>query len=151
LAAIAVFITLVYLARQVKQGNVLARYQARQAMMEQDLATLQLQIENVGIPLVFTNENASREDLMKLHLFLTRILRQREWEWFQYRDGIIDEGVYKTYHEVIAIFLATPVTQNWWNTIGRMGMNPGFVEDVDALLSDRGHTEYWERAREFHG
>ena len=29
---------------------------------------------------------------MKLHLFLTHIMRQREWEWFQFRDGIIDES-----------------------------------------------------------
>lgn len=150
-AAIAVFITLIYLSRQVKQGNLLARYQARQAMMEQDLTDLKIQIENPDIPLIFTNENPSREELMKVHLFLTHLMRQREWEWFQYKDGIIDENVYKTYHEVIAIFLATPITRAWWNGVGRMAMNPDFAKDVDTLLSDRGLTNYWEKAQEFHG
>jgi hypothetical protein len=35
LAAIGVLITLIYLSRQVRQGNVLAKYQARQRMIEQ--------------------------------------------------------------------------------------------------------------------
>jgi len=151
LAAIAVFITLVYLSRQVKQGNLLARYQARQAMMEQDLTDLRLQIENPDIPLIFTNENPTREELMKVHLFLTHLMRQREWEWNQFKDNIIDEDVYKTYHEVIIIFLATPITRKWWNVVGRMGMNPDFAKEVDTLLSNSELTNYWEKAREFHG
>jgi len=148
LAAIAVFITLIYLARQVKQGNVFARYQARQAMMEQDLITLQLQIANPDISLTFLSERPSEESVMKLHLFLTHIMRQREWEWFQYRDGIIDESVYQTYYEVIGIFLGTPRTLAWWKDVGRAGMNPDFVKDVDRLLEKRGQTEYWEKVGE---
>ena len=35
LAALGVLITLIYLSRQVRQGNMLARYQARQRMVEQ--------------------------------------------------------------------------------------------------------------------
>ena len=150
LAAIAVFVTLLYLARQVRQGNVFARYQVRQAMMEQDLSSLKLQIEHVDIPLNFTNENPGREELMRLHLFLTHIMRQREWEWFQFKDGLIDESVYKTYHEVIAIFLATPLTRDWWEAVGRSGMTEEFASDVDSLLSQRQSTDYWERARKFH-
>ena len=34
LAAIGVLITLIYLSRQVRQGNMLAKYQARQRMVE---------------------------------------------------------------------------------------------------------------------
>ena len=149
LAAIAVFITLIYLARQVRQGNVLARYQARQAMMEQDLTTLQLQISNPDIPLTYLSDSPSEEEVVKLHLFLTHIMRQREWEWFQYRDGIIDESVYQTYHEVIGIFLGTPRTLAWWKSVGRAGMNREFVSDVDMLLERRGQTVYWEQVGEF--
>jgi hypothetical protein len=35
LAAIGVLITLIYLSRQVRQGNLLTKYQARQRMVEQ--------------------------------------------------------------------------------------------------------------------
>ena len=32
-------------------------------------------------------------------------MRQREWEWFQFKDGVIDRAVYCAYHEVIALHL----------------------------------------------
>lgn len=117
--------------------------------MEQDLITLQLQIANPDIPLTFSDASPSAEDVMKLHLFLTHIMRQREWEWFQFRDGIIDEGVYQTYHEVIGIFLGTPRTLAWWKSVGRAGMNADFVSDVDMLLEKRGQTNYWDQVSEF--
>ena len=151
LAAIAVFITLIYLSRQVRQGNILARYQARQAMMEQDLTTLQLQMADLDIPSAFMSENPSREENLKMHLFLTHLMRQREWEWAQYKDGIIDHDVYQTYHEVIAIFLGTPRTREWWQGVGRSGMNPEFADEVDTLLADRGLSDYWKHTRAFTG
>jgi len=141
--------SLVYVARQVKLGNALAKYQVRQAMMEKDLTALQLEIANPDITFAFSNENPGRVEMMKMHLFLTHLMRQREWEWFQVRDGIINEDVYETYHELNAIVLGTPRTREWWKGVGRLGMNPDFVEDVDVLLSKRGLTTYWDEVRKF--
>lgn len=149
LAAIAVFITLIYLARQVKQGNILSRFQVRQNMLEQDLESLRTQISNLDISLAFMKENPSEKELLKLHLFLTIMMRQREWEWFQYKDGVIGEDVYRTYHELIAIMFGTPKTREWWNTVGRMGVDPEFVKTVDALLSTRELTGYWDGVKDF--
>ena len=149
IASVAVVISLIYLARQVRQGNILARYQARQSMMEQDLTSLRLQIENTELDSGFIKDNPTEDELVKLHLFLTHVMRQREWEWFQYHDGVIDEDVYKTYHEVIAIFLGTPKTRQWWDTVGRMGLNPEFVKEVDTLLANRELTGYWKEMKDF--
>lgn len=149
LAAIAVFITLIYLSRQVRQGNILARYQARQNMMEKDLETLNTQISNLDITRAFMKENPTEEELFKLSLFLTIMVRQREWEWFQYNDGVIDEDVYRTYHELIAIMFGTPTTRKWWETVGRMGVDPRFVATVDELLANREFTSYWDNVKDF--
>ena len=148
---ILIIASLVYVARQLRQSNLMARYQVRQEMLEQDLMDLQIEIANPDISFSFSNENPSKEELMKLHLFLTHMMRQREWEWFQVKDGIIDDDVYKTYHEVIGIILGTPRTLAWWNGVGRMGMNADFVADVDDLLSKRGLTSYWDELQKFHG
>ena len=149
IAAVGVVISLIYLARQVRQGNILTRYQARQSMMEKDLSTIHTEIENTDITYSFIKENPTEDELLKLHLFLTLIMRQREWEWFQYNDGIIDEEVYRTYHEVIAIILDTPNTRKWWKTVGRIGLNPDFVKEVDSLLANRELTGYWKSVKEF--
>jgi hypothetical protein len=109
LAAIAVFVTLIYLSRQVRQGNLFAKSQARQRMVE-----------------------------------------QAQWEWFQYKDGIIDEGVYRAYHDVIGLHLGIPRTRRWWKTVGRIGFNPVFVAEVDALLAGRELAiGYYEDIRTF--
>jgi hypothetical protein len=62
---------------------------------------------------------------------------------------MIDEGVCQTYHEVVGIFLGTPRTLAWWKGVGRAGMNPEFVSNVDMLLEKRGQTGYWEQVGKF--
>jgi hypothetical protein len=76
-------------------------------------------------------------------------MRQREWEWFQFKDGVIRKEVYEAYHEVIALHLGIPRTRQWWQTVGRIGFNPTFVAEVDAFLAKRPTTNYFERIREF--
>ncbi len=77
-------------------------------------------------------------------------MRQREWEWHQYKDGLIDRNVYGAYHEVIVFHLGAARTRNWWMTVGRLGFNPEFVAEVDALLENRPLTyDYFEKIRNF--
>ena len=149
LASIAVFVTLVYLARQVHQGNVFARMQSRESMMNQDLLTIKLQLADPDITKSFYKESLSEDDLLKLQLFLTLFLRQREWEWLLYKDGVFPEDVYRTYVEVIPIVFGTKHTLRWWNSIGKTAIDPEFAAEIDRLLENRPHTDYWSRTAEF--
>ncbi len=102
-SAIAVLATLIYLSRQVKQGNMLALSQARQRMVEQANAELYVWMNDPGLQESFAKPTQlSREEQGKMHHFLLGAMRAREWEWFQFRDGVIKDEVYKAYHEVIA-------------------------------------------------
>jgi hypothetical protein len=150
LAAIGVLITLIYLARQVKQGNMLAKYQARQRMVEQ----AQEELYHWGSHPALRNSWVKAGPLSTLeqeemHYFLLAAMRQREWEWFQFNDGVINKQVYEAYYEVIALHLGVPRTRVWWQTVGRIGFNPMFVAEVDAFLAKRPTTDYFERIRDF--
>lgn len=74
--------------------------------------------------------------------------------WFQFRDGIIDEDVFRAYHEVIAIHVGTPRGRKWWEGTGHFAFNPAFVAEVDALLSKTEGSTYllemrrWDEARQ---
>jgi hypothetical protein len=85
----------------------------------------------------------------EIHYFLLAAMRQREWEWFQFKDGVIKKPVYATYHEVIALHLGVPRTRRWWQTVGRIGFDAGFVAEVDAFLEKRPTTNYFEAIRTF--
>ena len=145
LSAIAVLATLVYLSRQVKHGNMLARAQARQRMVEQTNEELYQWMGDANLRECFARTTElTREEQGKVHYFLLAAMRQREWEWFQYRDGVIKEDVYQAYHEVIGLHLGIPLTRRWWSTVGRIGFNSDFVATVDALLAGRPPIAYFE-------
>jgi hypothetical protein len=140
---LAVVITLIYLAAQVRQGNVFAKLQARQRMIEQQDNELYAQMEDPSITYASVKDGPlTEEEQARLSLFLIAFLRQREWEWFQYKDGVIDRDAYKTYHEVIAIHLGTPRARKWWKVLGRYAFNAEFVEQVDQLLATSEPSSY---------
>ena len=145
LSALAVLGTLIYLSRQVKQGNQLAKAHARQRMVEQTNEELYTLANDALLRECFVKTTElSRDEQGKMHFFLIAAMRQREWEWFQHRDGLIVESVAKAYFGVIALHLGIPRTLHWWNTVGRMGFNPEFVAEVDTFLAGRQHTSYFE-------
>ena len=150
LAAIGVLITLIYLSRQVRQGNMLTKFQARQRMVEQAQEELYHWGASPGLRESFVKkEPLSANEQEEVHYFLIAAMRQREWEWFQFRDGVIKKPVYEAYHEVIALHLGIPRTRRWWQTVGRIGFNPAFVAGVDAFLATRPTTNYFEAIRSY--
>jgi len=150
LSAIAILGTLIYLSRQVKQGNLLAKSHARQRMVEQTNEELYTLTNDASLRECFVKSSElSREEQGKLHFFLIAAMRQREWEWFQHRDGVIDESVAKAYFGIIALHLGIPRTRHWWATIGRIGFDPYFVAEVDQFIADRPITAYFEQTMSF--
>lgn len=150
LAAIGVLVTLIYLSRQVRQGNLFARSQARQRMVEQAHEELYRWGKDPQLRNCFVKKGTlSEEEHEIVHYFLLAAMRQREWEWFQYKDGVISKDVYEAYHEVIGLHLGTPRTRNWWRTVGRIGFNPAFVGVVDSFLAQREVTSYFEEIRRY--
>lgn len=149
-SAIAVVGTLIYLSRQVKQGNLLAKTHARQRMVEQTNEELYRLAGDANLRQCFVKPTElSTEEQGKLHFFLVAAMRQREWEWFQHRDGVIEEDVAKAYFGIIALHLGIARTRDWWSGIGRVGFNPEFVAEVDAFLANRPTTTYFEDMMSF--
>jgi hypothetical protein len=85
--------------------------------------------------LFFKDSPLSLEERSKLNFFLTSAMRQREWEWHQFHDGVISEDVYKAYHGVIRLHLGQKKTRDWWREVGKTGFDPKFVLEVEALLA----------------
>lgn len=145
LSAIAVLATLIYLSRQVRQANTLARSEARQRMFVQAQAELYQWMGDAKLRECFAKPTElTREEQGKMHYFLLAAMRARETEWFQYRDGAMAEEVYRAYHDVIGLHLGIARTRRWWSTVGRVGFDPGFVAVVDRMLEDRPTTTYFE-------
>ena len=61
-------------------------------------------------------------------------LRNREFEYSQYVNGLLDEETWMSYRQVILINHSSRLGRKWWDQIGRSFVDPKFAEKVDDLL-----------------
>jgi hypothetical protein len=144
--SLAVVGSLVYLALQVRHSNLLSRAQARQSMMELTQDQLLLQVTDPKIWIgVFSNEPRSLEEKVKVNMWLTLFMRQREYEWFTSGEGIVDPKMYHAYAGVIAMILGTERNRRWWALRKDIKeFDSGFMSYVDQILARSPLTNYAE-------
>ena len=135
IGALAVVITLAYLAIQIRQNNDLLRSESRQALVTNDITSLSVNMKNSDVFTKFANEKElSEQEQMQLSFIFALDLRNREFEYFQYKHGLLDEETWLAYRHVILINHASGLGKKWWNSVGRGIVDPGFAKLVDELL-----------------
>jgi hypothetical protein len=72
-------------------------------------------------------------------------LRNREFEYFQYIKGLLDEETWLTYRHVIVVNHSSDLGRTWWDEVGRGIFDPEFVKMVDELLVDAPPDDTYER------
>ncbi len=76
----------------------------------------------------------SAEDQLRLSFMFALDLRNREFEYFQYTNGLLDEETWLAYCHVILINHSTELGRTWWGEIGRGIVDREFAKLVDELL-----------------
>jgi hypothetical protein len=142
-AAVAVVITLVYLAMQTRyvavqtaQNTAAVRATVRQTMFANDQQLI-LQQTSFTIESCISDLAALQElGLGPCGSWLLALFRSRENNWFQYRDGLIDASTYASYES--ALWGAVCGAYNgsaWWPVLSGQ-LSAEFVAYVNA---DREH------------
>ena len=145
LSSVAVVASLIYLAIQVRQSNALARAQTRQVMMQMGQQEINKFVDDPSIWNLWTKEELSRDERIRLHSWLVAHLRQREYEWLEKQEGIIDPKMFEAYAAVISLVLGTERTRRWWSVHSHSpAFDAGFVTFVDELLAKSPLTDYFE-------
>ena len=150
-AAIAVVITLVYLAVQTRYVAVQTELNtaAVTASIRQDMYAndqeLMLNQANVTRESCVSDLAAIQElvGLGPCGRWLLALLRSRENNWFQYREGLIDETTYSSYEQALrSLFVFNAYNgAAWWPVLSGQ-LSSEFVAYVN------GHREEWEEMRE---
>ena len=71
-------------------------------------------------------------------------MRQREYEFFQMKDGNIEKEVWEAYRGLISIHLGSARTRKWWDNWGKVPFDPGFCSMVSELLAEQALPNYFE-------
>ena len=146
LGVIVVVVTLIYLSVQVRQGTELLRSESRQALVTNDVTSLASNFQNADVFAKYVAGNEmSAEDQLRMSFMFALDLRNREFEYFQYTNGLLDEQTWLAYRHVILINHSTGRGRVWWDEIGREIVDPAFAKLVDKLLVDAEPDDTYKR------
>ena len=145
-ANVAVVAGIVFLAIEIRQNNELLRSESRQSLIANDVASLTANIDNVDVfAKLGAGEELTAEEKLRLSFMFIIDLRNREFEYFQYTNGLLDEESWLAYRGVIEINHSTGVGRSWWDEIGRHIVDPEFADQVDDLLADVEPNDLYRR------
>lgn len=143
-ASLAVILTLVYLTIQIRQNSALIRAESRRAMMSH---TQQEIFKVLEYPEIFFSmyepQEPSPAAKVRLGVWLNAVLRAREHEWLQFKNGVLDPDAWNAYKQVIPlIVLGTERSRRWWSEVGHVQYHPEFCKVVDDLLNERSGSDW---------
>lgn len=119
----------------VDANSELRRSGSRHTLVANDVTSLMAGLEsaNMFAKLVSKSE-LSADGQLRLSFMFALDLRNRDFEYFQYTNGLSDQDTWLAYRHVVLINHSTGLGQRWWDQIGRGIVDPGFVALVDDLL-----------------
>lgn len=145
-ANIGVIGGLIFLAIEINQNNALLRSKTRQSLVANDVASLTANLEHADVFVRLASQGAlSAEDQLRLSFMYSLDMRNREFEYFQYMNGVLDEASWQSYQQVIVFNHSTELGKKWWDEIGRGIVDPEFAVIVDALLADAEPANLYKR------
>ena len=145
-ANIAVVGGIVFLAIEISQNNELLRSESRQALVANDVASLTANFQNADVFAKLVSESEmSAEDQLRLSFMYAIDLRNREFEYFQYTNGLLDEQTWLAYRHVILVNHSAGLGRSWWDEIGRGIVDPEFAKLVDELLVNANADDTYKR------
>ena len=132
---IVVVATLLYLSVQVRQGTKALYATSRQATMTAEIEFLMKSIDypesTAGL-----GEDSLTAEQVRFAAWLVSYLRIREFAWFQYQHGILDDTTWDSYMAPTAGVFASSLAKTLWDS-GVIKMDTDFMAYVDDLISDR--------------
>ena len=135
LGALAIVVTLGYLAIQTQQNTAAVQASVRQSMLEADRESLYMQVQN---PFLMKRSGLDEDEQSQLIAFMTAFMRTRENYWIQYQEGVLDRDTWESYRGalVIVIFSSEFGRRVWeGQTASGLVFDRGFVDSINAWVA----------------
>ena len=152
--AIAVVVTLIYLAVQIRQSTQALRTENYTRALERvaNMQALWSQDEGLSVLLAKGADDIGRltppERIRFTYAFL-EAFGAFEFMYHAYQDGVIPEKVWTRWSVTVAWWLSTPGVQDWWHSLP-VTFTEDFTEFVEGILADNpSDPAAMQRWREF--
>jgi hypothetical protein len=118
---------------------------SRKAILSNDQTSLLVALDHHDIfKKMGEAEVFSHADQYRLSFIFAIDIRNREFEYFQYQSGSLDENTWQSYKYLILMNHATERGRIWWDKVGREIVNIEFAKMVDEMLAENPENGTWE-------
>ena len=140
-ASVGVIVSLVFVGLQIRQNTGALQRNEHNSTMEQWTVLRQAIAQNREVAELMTSGLSGERALDAAdQLRLEQMLQEYAWAsfhvWERTQRGIFPKGTFEaTSGAFLSTLLRTPGGDIWWAKAKHVGLPPGFVADVDAMLA----------------
>ncbi len=133
---IAVIVTLVYLAIQIKQSTVAMRGTTINAVTDRIFQEQRWAADLADTFAKFHDpDSLTVPEKIRYLNWINSGLRNRQNEYFLYKQGSLDEQVWQASVSMIPLFLSEPIARKWWDESKSLFADD-FRKFVDSLVKE---------------
>ena len=135
--AVAVVISVLYLALQVRQNTKVVQGSTIQGITE----TMQREnrwssdMAEVVTKAIESPDSMSSVEAFRMGEWLTAAMSARQNEFLQYQRGLIDQEMWDASAGIIRTIMSIEFTRKWWQSWDKSVYSPGFADAVEELVS----------------
>jgi hypothetical protein len=149
--AAAVVVSLLYLAKQIKQNTVSTEAVGFQTWQSDSAAHWLAMADNRELgrdvaACMYDSRNLSDDSWIPVGSWLLNNLRQYQTTFILHEKGVIDDDLFAVEMRMAARNLSIPGIRQWWDAGGRNQMLPKFAQAVEAF--DPGEGAHWAWTKE---
>jgi len=133
--SIAILVTLIFLALQIRQNTRAIEASASQDAADSESNALVQMLNYPEVAISITKDELTDVEVVRLFAYLSLLLRAHEQYWRQYQLGVIDEATLARYQGPLVAQLSFRSSRNWW-TVYQARFDRGFAARVNGLLQD---------------
>jgi hypothetical protein len=140
-ASVGVVVSLIFVGLQIRQNTGALQRNEHNSTMEQWTVLRQAIAQNRDIAELMTSGLSGERALDAAdELRLEQMLQEYAWAsfhiWDRTQRGVFPKGTFEaTAGAFLGTLLRTPGGESWWRKAKHIGLDPGFVLDVDAVLA----------------
>jgi len=140
LGGIAVVVSLVYLASQIRQNSRLLQVSTTVALAQGDLEFWKLTIQDPDVMRIFSKgalnlESLSETERLRFDGVIQMFLREFQQSYFVAQDGALKPGLWEGEIKVMAWMFDQAGPRQWWDE-NRFGFGDEFGDYVDGLIRE---------------
>ena len=143
IGGIAVVISLVYLAVQIRQNTKSVRASTYQAILDSSRSDTELLLVHPHLERVYrvgrrNPEKLNDDERPLFRMLVAQLLLSSESLFLQHQQGAIDSDYWQRRQQTLRGLLSQPGVRQWWAArwTPREYYDPGFRELVDSILGE---------------